>query len=378
MQFFKEIAYRPFNFLLGVIGVIVAVALVVVFVSMTKASQNETRRLTRDMGFNLRIVPAQTDMNQFWISGFADRTMPESYVQRLVDEEAIYYAHLTSTLHKRIVWEEREVILTGIAPDELEPAGKKKSKMIFAIEPSKVYVGFELARQKGLKAGDHISVLGQDFKVEQTLAESGSDDDIRFYFDLHTLQKLVKMEGRINEIMALNCMCSTEGDDPLGALRSQLEKILPDVKVIMNKDIAVSRERQRKMVDHYFNVLLPLFLLLCALWIGTSAMLNALQRRHEVGLLRAVGFGTLKISLLFFQRAALAGLIGALVGFALGAWFSMHYGPGIFKVTAKAIQPVYSMLWWILPGAPFFAVLSSFIPVMYTLGQQPAQILKED
>jgi len=378
MQFLKEIRYRKFNFLLAILGVVAAMALVVVFITMTKASQNETRRLTRDMGFNLRIVPQETDMNQFWISGYSDRTMPESYVNKLVDENSIYYAHLTSTLHKKIIWENIEVILTGISPDELEVGDKKKSKMIFAIEPLKVYVGYELAKSKQLKVGDKISVLGQSFEIERTLAESGSDDDVRLYFDLKTLQRLVKMEGRINEIMALNCLCSTKGDDPLGALRQQLESVLPDTKVIMNKTIAVSRERQRKMMSSYFEVILPVVLIICALWIGGMAMLNTLQRRHEVGILRALGFRTFKVSMLFFQRAVLAGIIGALLGFGIGTWFSMQYGPVVFKVTAQSIKPVYSLLWWGVVAAPLFAVLSSFIPIMHAVSQQPAQILKED
>ena len=64
MQFLREIQYRKFNFLLTVLGVSVAVALVVVFITMTKASQNETRRLTRDMGFNLKIIPAKNGYEQ--------------------------------------------------------------------------------------------------------------------------------------------------------------------------------------------------------------------------------------------------------------------------------------------------------------------------
>ncbi|MCK5701390.1 MAG: hypothetical protein KAI29_09565 [Cyclobacteriaceae bacterium] len=377
-MFWKEIRYRKFNFLLGLLGVVTAVALVIMFFTMTKASQNETRRLTRDMGFNLRIVPKETDMNTFWISGYSDRTMPESYVNRLVDEKSIYYAHLTATLPKKIIWQDNEVILTGISPDELEPKGSIKSKMIFAIDPSKVYVGYELAKSLELKKGDHVEILRHSFEVERTLAESGSDDDIRLYFDLHRLQELVKMQGRINEIMALNCMCSTEGDNPLEVLRQELENTLPETKVIMNSTIAVSRERQRKMMDNYFEMILPVMFIICALWIGGMAMINVLQRRNEIGLLRAIGFGTLKISMLFFNRAILAGVIGALLGFGLGTWISLEFGAEVFKVTAKSIKPIYKLLWWALLAAPFFAAMSAFIPIMYAISQQPAQILKED
>ena len=377
-MFWKEIRYRKINFTLGLIGVIAAVALLVIFFTLTKASQNETRRLTRDMGFNLRIVPKETDMNDFWIDGYSDKTMPESYVNRLVDEKTIYYAHLTSTLHKKIIWNDLEVILSGISPDELEPGGGNKSKMIFAIDPEKVYVGYEVARTLNLNKGQVIDVLGQLFEIERTLAETGSGDDIRIYFDLSTLQQLVKMEGRINEIMALNCMCSTEGDDPLGVLREELESILPEAKVIMNKTIAVSRERQRKMMDSYFEVIVPIVMVICALWIGSMATINVLQRRNEIGLMRAIGFGSYKISVLFFNRAIIMGILGAIIGFGIGTWMSLSFGPEVFKVTSKSIKPIYTLLAWALLLAPLYAMLSSFVPIMHAVSQSPAQILKEE
>jgi len=374
----KEIFHRKGNFLLGLLGMITAVGLVTGFIIMTKASQNETRRLTRDMGFNLKIVPKDTDMSSFWISGFSERTMPQSYVDTLVNEKSVFYAHLTATLHKRIVLDDREVILTGISPDEVEPSGRKKSKMIFAIEPGNVYAGYEIAKALNINKGDSINILGRNFYVSQTLSETGSEDDIRMYFDLGTLQKLLKMEGRINEIMALNCMCSMQGDDPLEELRQYLSGVLPDAKVIMNRTIAVARERQRKMVEGYFNVLLPVVLIICMVWIGVFAMLNVNSRTNEIGIMRALGFNTGRIAMLFFTRAIMMGLAGALAGYFAGIWLSMEFGPEIFKVTANSIKPDWNLLWIALISAPLFASVSSFIPIMWAISNDPAKLLKEE
>lgn len=378
MLFIKEINYRKTNFLLGVIGMIAAVAIVVLFFMMTAASQNETRRLTRDMGFNLKIIPDNTNMNNFWVAGYSNETMPQEYVDKLVEARSFYYAHLTATLHKKIEWRNTEVVLTGISPDELEPNGSKKSKMIFAVEPGTVYIGYELAKDLDINDGETVEVLGKNFNVERTLAETGSEDDIRIYFDLTELQKLLKMEGRINEIMALNCLCTAEGDDPLEQLRIQLGEVLPDSKVIMNRTIAVARERQRKMMDNYFAVLLPLMLIACMLWVGTFSMINVLQRRTEIGTLRATGFGSFKIARLFFARALLTGLLGGILGFFLATWIGLEYGPEIFKVTAKSVRPVYALLYKAMVAAPVFAALAAFIPIVFALKQEPAKVLKQD
>ncbi len=378
MLFLREIVYRRWNFLLGTLGMITAVAVVVFFVIMTKASQNETRILTRDMGFNLRIIPDSTNMNDFWIRGYSQRTMPQKYVNVLVDKKAIYYAHLTATLHQRIRWEGLEVILTGISPDELNPKGKKRTKMIFAVPPGKVYVGYEIAAARKIRRGDTLSILGKSYVVERTLAETGSEDDIRLYFDLNDLQHLLHKEGAISEIMALNCVCSAKGDDPLGDLRRQLQADLPDAKVIMNRTIAVARERQRKMLDNFFAVLLPVLLIVTALWVGTISMINVMQRSQEIGILRALGFRTGRITALFFARVAGMGLLGALLGFGMGTWLALAYGPQVFKVTASSVKPVYSLLGWSLLLAPLFAAIASLIPVMLAISREPAVMLKEE
>jgi putative ABC transport system permease protein len=378
MLFLREIGYRKWNFLLGVMGIITAVAVVVFFIIMTKASQNETRILTRDMGFNLRIIPDSTNMNDFWIRGYSDITMPQNYVNVLVDKKAVYYAHLTATLHQRINWEGLDVILTGISPDELNPKGKKRTKMIFAVPPGKVVVGYEIAREKKIKRGDTLDILGKEFVTERTLSETGSEDDIRIYFDLSTLQHLLHKEGAISEIMALNCVCSADGDDPLGDLRRQLEADLPDARVIMNRTIAVARERQRKMLDNFFAILLPVLLIISAIWVGTLSMINVMQRMQEIGILRALGFRNGHISILFFARVAVMGLAGALAGFALGTWLALTWGPQVFKVTASSVKPLYDLLWWSLLLAPLFAAVSSFIPVMYAISREPALMLKEE
>ena len=43
-------------------------------------ADHETRRLMRDIGFNVRIIPRDTDMSRFWTEGYSEHTMPEDSV----------------------------------------------------------------------------------------------------------------------------------------------------------------------------------------------------------------------------------------------------------------------------------------------------------
>ncbi len=234
---YKEIRHRKINFLLGLLAVLAAIALFVAFVTTGRAYRRETRRIMRDMGQNLRIIPKETGIDEFWSVGFSEHTMPEEYVYRFASLKDYEYTHLTATLQKKVKWRDKHVILTGILP-EVFPLDKQQQKpMTFSVEPGTVYVGFELARMLNIKAGDEIDIFGKPFTVVKCLSESGSSDDIRIYGDLHDIQGILNMKGKINEIKALECLCLIESAkieiDPRVLAEQQLTEILPEAKVLL-------------------------------------------------------------------------------------------------------------------------------------------------
>jgi ABC-type antimicrobial peptide transport system permease subunit len=72
------------------------------------------------------------------------------------------------------------------------------------------------------------------------------------------------------------------------------------------------------------------------------------------------------------------GIIGAVFGYGVGAGLALSYGPVIFKVTSYLMKPEYALLGWSLIVAPLFAALSSFIPTVIAITQDPARILSEE
>ena len=375
----KEMLERKLNFLLSLLAIVIATALFVAFFTTGEASKDETTRLMRDMGFNLRIIPEKTDMEKFWQRGYSEETMPESHVYELAAHGGISYAHLTAILQKKVIWQDREVFLTGIAP-ELSPPGKKKTPMIFSIERENTYIGYEIAQSLKLRKGDTIDIFGKTFTVAHSLSESGSEDDIRIYAHLHDVQSLLNMKNRINEIKALQCLCieNNTNTNSLSALREQLARILPDAKVILIQNIASARESQRIMAERYFGFIIPFVVVVCMAWIGILAMTNVRERRQEIGIMRALGYSSIKIAALFLGKALVIGLLGAVVGFGLGTGLALVFGPAIFKVTANMITPQIKLLFWAVITSPTVCALSVFIPAMIAVTQDPAVILREE
>jgi ABC-type lipoprotein release transport system permease subunit len=372
----KEMIHRKLSFFLSLLAIITAVALFISFFTAGQASKRETVKLMLTMGFNLRIIPKQTDMDKFWLTGFSDYTMPENYIDVLANTRNISYNHITAILHKKISWSNKDIILTGLSPEAIR--SDRQNPMAFLISPGSVYVGFEIAKNMEIKKGDVIDILGKTFKVEKCLAESGSDDDIRIYGNLGEIQNVLNMKGKINEIKALECLCLIKpGEEPVDVLRRQVEKLIPEAKVILIRSLADTRQKQRAMADKYFSLILPIVLVVCAVWICVLAIINVRDRKQEIGIMRAIGYGSGKIAILFLGKAILIGFIGSAIGFAVGTGLAMKFGPEIFKITANTIKPSYIMLLWSILSAPLFSAISSFIPTMLAITQDPADTLKE-
>ena len=371
----SEIRHRKLNFLSATIAATVAVALFVGIFTTSEASRRETIRLMRNMGFNLIIVPKGTDMADFWSKDFATKEMPEEYVHRLANSERVSVQHLVARLQKRVDWQGRKVLLTGILPEIQMKYRPTKSAMSPAIESGTVYVGYELWRTTGIGQGGTIELGGKQFRVAKLLEEQGSKDDIRIYGHLHDVQEVLGRPGRINEIEALGCLCT---GDALGDIRDQLARDLPETKVTEFRTLAVMRAETRKMMDQYAALIIPAIVLAAAVWVGLVALSNVRERRSEIGTLRAMGVQSGPIAALFLGKAVIIGLVGGVLGFVLGTWLAMHYGPEVFPLTAKKFAPMYTLLAWSLGGAVLLCVIASYLPTVQATVQDPAEVLREE
>jgi ABC-type lipoprotein release transport system permease subunit len=375
----QELWHRKLNFLLGALAVTVAVGLTVAYVTTADAARRETVRVTRDMGFNLRIIPRATDMDRFWSEGFSELTMPEDSVKKFVAYTNAFFAfnHLVASLQRRFPVGDREVILTGLAPT-VTAAAQEGRPMGFEIKPGTAHLGFEVAQRLGRKQGDIVELGGRRFSVARALVESGTEDDVRVFVALKDAQQLLGLEGRINEIKAIDCLCLTADKDPISILRAELEKALPEAKVLQMRVLADARARQRRMTEQYAAFVTPVLLIVCAVWVGALAALNVRERRAEIGVLRALGFGSGPIAGLFLAKAAALGWVGAFAGYWAGSALALRFGPQIFQVTAKSIAAQPALLGWALIGAPLFAAIAMFIPTVLAVTQDPAVTLREE
>ena len=371
----REIWHRKLSFFLGLLAVTMAVTLFVALLTMSHVSDGEIKRLMRNLGFNLLIVPKDTNMENFWATDFAKEEMPEEYVYRLANSRKVEADHYVAILQKKVDWHGRQILLAGwLAEMPSAGAKRKKSPMGLNIPQGRVYVGYELARGLSIQRGNQINLLGKSLTVDRILAETGSKDDICLYAHLHDVQEILNKPGKVNMIRALGCLCY--GGGRFWDIRQQVTRVLPDTKVTEYKTIAIARAETRRMVEKHAIFILLIVAVGCIIWIAILSLTNVLERSQEIGIIMAIGAGSGKIAILFMGRAMALGLGGALLGFIIGTVLAVHFGPTIFKVTA-GIKPIYGLLAESLLIAPLVAMLASLLPTMVAVTQDPAVTIME-
>ena len=415
----REIAHRKMNFLLSLLAMTAAAMLFIAGPTLMEGYKEEsdqqlramqvkadtdlanldkrTKRIMRDLGFNLRIVHKNTDLSRLYAS-FVSFDMPESYVTTLAEApEITKIVHLVATLKQMIELEGKPRLLVGFAPEATQSHIEQKAPMGFQIKQGTVFLG-HLAGE-GFKVGESIEVLGKSFEIANILAPRGTrDEDIFVAMHLKDAQQLLEKEGLISEIVALGCKCKTV--DRVQEIMAQLEAVLPEARVVELSTRAIAREEQRQLVSKHYqqqmndyeagregirtvllglnNQVIPLIVLVCVTWAGLLAWTNVRQRRTEIGLLRALGKNSTGIISLLLGKALIVGLLGGILGSLMGLAIASQLAQSeLLAVSAENFQAPTLLLVVTIGGAPLVAALASYLPTLIAVQQDPAVVLMD-
>ena len=412
----KEIKNRKQNFLLGLLSVVFAVTSLIGAMTMLDIHdiktdtlitnkeketrerlavlQDDYRKITKKLGFNLLILPEDQNLSDLYADDFANKYMPESYVDSLANSKSVFIRHLLPSLQQKITWNEkkRTIILTGIKGEVPFLHKKPKEPILLAIPKGSIILGYELHKSMQIESGDKVTLNGKIFIVSICNGSRGNKDDITVWIDLDEAQRILGKEGKINAIQALKCHCA---GNSLAAVREEVHSVLPGTQVIEKgtKVLARAEARDRaakealdaiesekmhrlsirKEQENFASILVPLILFASAIWIAFLFINNVRDRKSEIGILRAVGVKEGKIMNLFLLKAIIIGFSGAFLGYftglASGSILGRQFTLEIFNMNIFLLT---------LALAPILAVMSAYVPATIAARQDPADVLREE
>jgi ABC-type lipoprotein release transport system permease subunit len=183
------------------------------------------------------------------------------------------------------------------------------------------------------------------------------------------------MQNQINKIEALGCVCH---DGRINNARTQVQTIFSDLEVTEISSIADARENQRLMMNKYSSFIIPFILLVSLLISALLFYSNVNTRKHEIGILKAMGKSKWFILRLFLWKAFLLGLLGSVIGFFAGSFLSEYFGKEIFRFTAMSIKPHWDIFGYTLLIFPVLWMLSSWIPALLASQVDAAKTLSQE
>ncbi|RLE64708.1 MAG: hypothetical protein DRJ38_05055 [Thermoprotei archaeon] len=112
-----------------------------------------------------------------------------------------------------------------------------------------------------------------------------------------------------------------------------------------------------------------------ALWVFDSMTISVIQRTREIGILKAIGFKSRDILLLFLMEAAVISIIGSISGVAIAMFLSSLVRIPVFGYTLKAtITPSITLLSIALPILA--NLVASLLPARRAASLDPVRALR--
>ncbi|HEY3971690.1 MAG TPA: FtsX-like permease family protein [Candidatus Sulfotelmatobacter sp.] len=138
-----------------------------------------------------------------------------------------------------------------------------------------------------------------------------------------------------------------------------------------------------KILYAFLGIFGSLALIVSSIGIVNTLVMAILERRREIGIMKAIGASDVDIMKLFFAEAGGMGILGGMVGVALGWTIGqlINFGTNIYlKSQSFPPEHFWAVPWWLVVGAIVFSFAVSMVSGLYPAGRaarlDPVQALR--
>jgi putative ABC transport system permease protein len=232
-------------------------------------------------------------------------------------------------------------------------------------------VGFKAAQQLQLQPGATLTLKNEkreEVCTSEIADPRGDAQDSQIVVNLDAAQRLASLPNKVSLIQL-----SVPGTPR--QIREYIATLAQNIPAADVHGLRQFTDAEAKIYTRVSGLLTATTVLVLALTglCVMAAMTNvAMERKNDVGLMKAIGGATRRVLRLFLAEAALLGLAGGIVGAAAGLLLSVWLGKTVFGVAARPRLIVYpvSVVLTIL-----VAVVSSY-PLRRLANISPASIFR--
>ena len=201
-------------------------------------------------------------------------------------------------------------------------------------------VGSRVAERMAVRIGDELVLKNQNRQEPCRVVfirSLGNADDDQILPPLGVAQRLAGTPGRVS-VIELTLNGKTAEQD---AMIIELQSRFDDLEVRPLRQFSEAQIKIFEKISGILSATVAVVLLLTALCVMAAMTNVAMERKNDVGLMKAIGGSVRRVLRLFLAEAALLGLAGGLIGAALGIVLSIGLGKAVFGVAAQPRLIVY-------------------------------------
>jgi len=262
-----------------------------------------------------------------------------------------------------------------------------------ADEGTDVLVGEKLAKVLGVHAGSSLTMDGRALRVVGILNTGAAEDDA-IVAPLGLAQAIA---GRPNAVRSVMVSALTKPEDAFArrdpatmnpgdrdrwycspyanSIAFQLREALPGAQAEQIRQVAQNEGAVLGRIQGLMLLITLAALLASALAVAAAMATAILERKKEVGLMKALGANPALIAAVFYAEATALAVVGGVVGFLGGALAAQRINLAIFG-SGVDIQPVFFPL--VIALAIVVTCAASTAAIRQGVRLEPAVVLRGD
>ena len=241
--------------------------------------------------------------------------------------------------------EKTQVVVAGTWLDEaqkLSPTWKIEGNRVDSRDDQvHALVGRNVARELHLAPGNEIALdyLGRKAKLTVAgIVDSGDAEDNQVFVNLAVAQQLSNLDGQIGLVQ----MNIAGGSKNVADAAGKLAAALPEYDVHPIRQVTAAEGALLGRLRLLIFSMVALILVLTSLCVLATMAALAIERREDVGLMKALGGSISRVVGLFLAEVGVLGAVGGAIGCIVGMVLTRWMGHRVFEATI-------SMRWEIIP-----------------------------
>jgi putative ABC transport system permease protein len=196
----------------------------------------------------------------------------------------------------------------------------------------------------------------------------GGPEDDQVMVPLDLAQHLAVLPGRISLVQISAAGTPSEIDRYMKNLQNKF----PDADVRPIRQFTEAEAKIYNRISGLLNATVVVVLVLTTLCVMAAMTNVAMERKNDVGLMKALGGATRRVLRLFLAEAAVLGLVAGILGAAAGILLSIGLGKAVFGVAAQPrliVYPVTVLL-------TILVAIASAYPLRRLASVRPASVFR--